>query len=213
MTSLRVLTAAIACVFAAPLTASAAQIILTQNVSGSGTGSASNLNPTTFLSDSFLFNQFDPAFGNLTSAQLEWDFATSATVTPPAPVPNGSPNPFMSGTVQFTFLGDSVSGSFTNATTVQNFIFTGPDGSMSLALAPLIGTGTFTAGTLAGILDLASPTLFPVGVSGQYLGTLELTYVFEPVRNQVPEPATLLLMGGGLATATAARRRQRSGAA
>jgi hypothetical protein len=201
---------AVVCTFAIQLPASAAQIVLTQSVSGSDTASVSNLNPATFLSDPFSFAQFDPATGTLTSAQLQWDFTTSATVTPPAPVPNGDPNPFMSGAVTFAFHGGSVGGSFTDETTVQNFFFFGPDGSASLALGPLIGTGTFTVGSLEGVLDLASPSLFPVGVAGSFTGTLNLTYVFDPVRNpQVPEPTTLLLLASGLGTASAARRRRR----
>lgn len=210
MKFLRILAAAFVFTFATQMPVFAATILLTQSVSGSDSGSVSNLSPATYLSEAFSFSQFDPAIGNLTSAQLQWNFSTSAIVTPPAPVPDGSPNPFMSGAVQFMFRGVSVGGSFFDVTTVQTFNFTGPDGSASLALAPLIGPGTFTAGTLEGILDLASPSLFPVGVLGSFTGTLNLTYVYDPIREQsVPEPATLVLLASGLATASAARRRRR----
>lgn len=210
MKSLRISLAALVCTFATQMPLSAAQILLTQNVNGSGTASVSNLSPVVFISDAITFNQFDPALGTLTSAMLNWDFDSAAIVTPPAPVPNGSPNPFTSGDVAFVFRSSSVSGSFSNATTVEHFSFAGPDGSASLALGPLIGNGTFTAGTIQAILDLASPTLFPVGVSGDYRGSANLTYVYEPIRGQdAPEPATLLLLASGLTAATAAPRRRR----
>jgi hypothetical protein len=210
MKSLRILAAAIVCTLAGQTAASAAQIVLSQTVSDTDTASVSNLTAFTFLSDPFSFAQFDPATGTLTSAQLSWDFTTSATVTPRDPIPNVIDNPFMSGTVSYTFNGTSVSSSFNNVTTVQNLTFTGPDGSVSLALAPVIGTGTFSAGTLEGILDLASPSLFPVGLSSSYTGTLSLTYQFEPIDGRaVPEPTSMVLLGSGLITAAARARRAR----
>ena len=156
--------------------------------------------PFTFITASPSFTQFNSGLGTLVSATLTWAITGSE---------NGTGN--FAGTGIFSYGGSSQTVTFDTISDPgpKSFNFTGTD---TLSLAAATGSGSFVPSVFDGTIQQSG--FFPWGGTMSASGSITLTLDYNASggtpgggTGSVPEPATLVIFGSGLALLGMIRRR------
>jgi hypothetical protein len=175
------------------------------------------------------FTQFNPALGTLTGVTLFYtnsvegfeagvtedtsqspafvfaDFESGILLTLPGVTPI---NPFLSVSTTHFGCESGTAEEFESCTNTQTFTTNPPDGSIALSPSPglsaYIGTGTVTS-LLEGEQDITNVTSSMLAAASEGVdnvvstGDYYLEYTYTPASSPTPEPASMAMLGAGLA--------------